>query len=241
MPKPEENKDSNLKPPEAQTTPPAAATTPADKAAADAKPADAKPADTKPDPNHVAKGRINAIVIADTDFMADQFWIESRQMMGQDYVMPSAHNGAFIVGALENLTGSEALIALRGRGIKDRTFTLVENLRRDAERRYREKEQTLTDKLKSVQAQLEKLQTDAAQGGNVIVSDQERTAIEGFKSEMLETRRQLRQVKLALRQSIDSLDGWLQFANIALVPILIIVAGIGWTFWRSRRSSKPSA
>jgi hypothetical protein len=53
---------------------------------------------------------------------------------------------------------------------------------------------------------------------------------------MIETRRELRQVKLALRQSIDSLDGWLQFANIALVPLLIGAVGIGWTAWRTRRS-----
>jgi len=210
--------------------------------AADAKTTDAKTAEDKTaaDKSGVSQGHINAIVIADSDLIADQFWVESRQMMGQDYVVPSAHNGAFILSALENLTGSDALIALRGRGIKDRTFTLVENLRRDAERQYREKEQALTDKLKSVQAQLDKLQANASASGNVIVSDEERTAIENFKSEMLETRRQLRQVKLALRQSIDSLDGWLQFANIALVPLLIVVIGMGWTWWRSRRTGKPT-
>jgi ABC-type uncharacterized transport system involved in gliding motility auxiliary subunit len=226
-------KPADQKPEEAK----AADAQPSESKPSDAKPSDTKAADSKPG---VAEGRINAIVIADTDIMADQLWVDSRQMMGQDYVIPSAHNGAFIVSALENLTGSDALIALRGRGIKDRTFTLVESLRRDAERKYREKEQALTDKLKSVQAQLEKLQANASASGNVIVSDEERNAIENFKSEMLETRRELRQVKLALRQSIDSLDGWLQFANIALVPLLILIVGVGWTWWRNRSNSKTS-
>lgn len=202
---------------------------------ADDKPADAaKPeeADAKPGPDHVAAGRINAIVVADTDIMADRFWVESREMLGQEFVIPSAHNAAFIVGALENLTGSDALIALRGRGIKERTFTLVEDLRRDAERKFREKEQALTDRLKSVEQELDKLQTASA--GGAVVSDKEREAIERFKQEMLDTRRELRQVKLALSQSIDRLDGWLQFANIALVPLLIAAAGVGWTLWRGR-------
>ena len=202
---------------------------------------EAKPAaDAKPDPNHVASGQINAIVVADSDILADQFWAESRQMMGRQFVIPHAHNAAFIVGALENLTGSDALIALRGRGIKDRTFTLVESLRRDSERQYREKEQALTERLKSVEQELEKLQSAAA-AGNVIVSDKERQTIESFRSQMVETRRELRQVKLALRQNIDRLDGWLKFANIALVPLLIAVGGIGWTAWRARRrtSAKP--
>lgn len=219
----------------------------------DAKKDDAKPADTdgaaadKPDeskaaakddekraPAHVASGRVNAIVVADTDFLADRFWVESRQMLGQEFAMPTASNGAFILGALENLTGSDALIALRGRGIKERTFTLVEDLRRDAERKFREKEEALTARLKSVEQELEKLQTTGT-GGNVIASDQERAAIERFTREMLETRRELRQVKLALSQSIDSLDGWLKFANIALVPLLIAAGGVGWTLWRARR------
>jgi hypothetical protein len=54
---------------------------------------------------------------------------------------------------------------------------------------------------------------------------------------MLSTRRELREVKRALRQDIDSLDGWLKFANIALVPLLIAAGGIAWTAWRSRRTS----
>lgn len=205
-----------------------------------AKPDAAKPADTKPGPGHVASGHVNTVVIADTDIMADRFWVESREMLGQDFVMPSAGNGAFIVGALENLTGSDAMIALRGRGIKERTFTLVEDLRRDAERKFREQEEMLTAKLKSVEQELEKLQTTSAAGGKVIASDKEREAVEAFTNQMLDTRRELRKVKLALSQSIDSLDGWLKFANIALVPLLIAAGGVGWTLWRSRHTPPKS-
>jgi ABC-type uncharacterized transport system involved in gliding motility auxiliary subunit len=207
----------------------------------DAKPKESTPpTDAKPGPSHAASGRINAIVIADTDLMADRFWVESREMMGQEYAIPSASNAAFIVGALENLTGSDALIALRGRGIKDRTFTLVEDLRREAERKFREKEQVLTERLKGVEQELAKLQTSTGDG-TVVISEKEHAAIEGFKTQMIETRRELRQVKLALRQSIDRLDGWLQFANIALIPLLIAAGGVGWSLWRNRRRAHPTS
>jgi ABC-type uncharacterized transport system involved in gliding motility auxiliary subunit len=225
-PKPDEKKDNAQKATGTDTA------TPAETAPA---------ADQKPGPGHVADGRINAIVVADTDLLADRFWVSSREMMGQEFAIPTASNASFIIGALENLTGSDALIALRGRGIKDRTFTLVEDLRRDAERQFREKEEALTAKLKNVEQELEKLQTAGADASaNVVVSDKERETIEGFKAQMLETRRELRQVKLALRQNIDSLDGWLKFANIALVPLLIVAGGIGWTAWRSRRTPPKS-
>jgi ABC-type uncharacterized transport system involved in gliding motility auxiliary subunit len=190
-----------------------------------------------PGPNHVASGHINAIVVADTDILADRFWVEAHEMMGQQVVTPLAHNAAFVVGALENLTGSDDLIALRGRGVKERPFTLVESIRRDSEREFREKEQALTEKLRSVEQELKKLEA-AGEGGPVILSDAERQAIEKFRGEMLATRRELRNVKLALRHDIDSLDGWLKFANIALVPLAIGLVGVGWSFRQSRQRKK---
>jgi ABC-type uncharacterized transport system involved in gliding motility auxiliary subunit len=187
---------------------------------------------------HTASGRVNAIVIADTDLLSDQFWVDVREFLGQQVAIPSASNAAFVVNALDNLSGSESLIALRGRGTDNRPFQLVDELRRDAERRYREKEQTLTAKLKEVQDQLAKLE-NAGEGNSVIVSESDRQAIERFRADMLSVRRELREVKRALREDIDNVDGWLKFANIALVPLLIGVGGVGWAALR-RRNVPPS-
>ena len=225
-----------------------------DKAKADVAKQDAKPGATKADASkdgkpkgekaegaaakpHKASGQINAIIIADTDLLSDQFWVDVRDFLGQQVAIPNASNAAFIVNALDNLSGSDALIALRGRGAEDRPFQLVNDLRRDSERRYREKEQALTAKLKEVQDQLTKLE-NAGEGGNVIVSESDRQAIEKFRGDMLAIRRELREVKRALREDIDRLDGWLKFANIALVPLLVGVGGIGWAV-RQRRRTGP--
>jgi hypothetical protein len=48
-------------------------------------------------------------------------------------------------------------------------------------------------------------------------------------------------VKRALREDIDRLDGWLKFTNIALVPLLIGVGGLGWAATRRRRTGGPAA
>ena len=106
--------------------------------------------------DHVTSGKINVIVVADTDLLADQFWVNRRELAGQDVIMPTAHNAAFVVGALENLSGSNALIGLRGRGVKDRPFTLVEDLRRSAEQKFRAKEQALEEKLRRLKASYRK-------------------------------------------------------------------------------------
>ena len=189
---------------------------------------------------HKASGRINVIVVADTDMLADQFWVDVREFLGQQVAIPNASNAAFVVNALDNLSGSDALIALRGRGADDRPFKLVNELRREAERRYREKEQALTAKLKEVQEQLAKLES-TGEGANLILSESDRQTIEKFRGDMLSVRRELREVKRALREDIDRLDGWLKFANIALVPLLIGFGGLGWAaFHRRRAGSSPA-
>lgn len=198
---------------------------------------DASKADAeKEKAEHRAEGNINVLIIADTDLLSDQFWVDVREFLGQQIAVPHAHNSALVVNALENLSGSDALITLRGRGVVDRPFELVAEIRRDAERRYREKEQALTNKLKELQDQLARLEK-VGEGETVILTDKEREAIERFRGEMLTVRRELREVKRALREDIDRLDAWLKFANIGAVPLLLGAGAVGWALVRRRRKN----
>ena len=217
------------------------------KGEATAPPADGKAPDAKTEPQAEAalvkparsSGRINVIVVADTDLLSDQFWVDTREFLGQQVAIPNASNAALVVNALDNLSGSDQLIGLRARGVEERPFKLVNELRREAEQRYREKEQLLTNKLKDVQGQLAKL--ESGEGGSTLLTESEKQTIEKFRSDLLATRRELREVKRALREDIDRLDGWLKFANIALVPLLIGFGGIGWAALQRRRHESSAA
>jgi ABC-type uncharacterized transport system involved in gliding motility auxiliary subunit len=212
-----------------------------DAEAADKKEAPAeKKAETPPAPSakHVQSGKINVVVVADTDFLNDQFWVEVRDFLGQQVAVPNSHNGAFVLGALENLSGSDALISLRGRGISDRPFELVTELRRDAEERFRNKEQVLTARLTELQTKLAGLEKQS-DGENLVLTEKDRQEIEKFRGDMLVVRRELREVKRELRKDIDRLDGILKFANIAFVPLLIGVFGVGFAAYRRRRTAPP--
>ncbi len=186
---------------------------------------------------HFASGPVNVIVVADSDFLHDQFWVTIQEMLGQRLAMPQAHNAAFVINALENLSGGEALAALRGRGVNDRPFERVSNLRREAEKRYREKEQALNAKLKDLQGKLQQMETKSGEGGQILLSDKDRQTIDRFRGEMIEVRRELRGVQADLRRDIDRLDGWLKFFNIAAVPLLIGFGGIAVGLSRRRRQA----
>lgn len=204
----------------------------------DKKEPEKKEAATKPTPPPLTTGKLNVIVVADTDLLHDQFWLDERDFLGQRIQIPLAHNAVFVVNAIENLTGGEALRDLRGRGVKARPFTVVDEIRRDAEKQFREKQQALETRLKETQQKLEGIQ-QKGEGGNVILTDKDRETIEKFRTEMLATRRELRDVKLAMRQDIDRLDGFLKFVNIAAVPLLIGFGAIVLAVMR-RRSDRAA-
>lgn len=181
---------------------------------------------------------IQVIVVADADMLYDRFWLQSSDFFGQRVDVPTASNADFVINALENLSDAEALIGLRGRGTSYRPFTLVEELRRDAEAQYRVKEQQLQQQLKDLQQQLAGVEKHEGDGGEVMLSADDKATIERFRGEMLKVRKELRDVQHALRSDIEQLEQDVTFANIAAVPLLLGGIGGGVALFRRIRRSR---
>lgn len=181
---------------------------------------------------------LQVIVVGDADMLYDRFWLQSSDFFGQRVEVPTAGNADFVINALENLADADALIGLRGRGTSYRPFTLVDELRRDAEAQYRAKEQELQQRLKELEQQLQGVQQrgDGA-GGELMLSAEDKAAIERFRGEMLAVRRDLRSVQHALQSDIEQLQQDVKFVNIAAVPIVLFaIGGVVALAGRLRRS-----
>ena len=162
-------------------------------------------------------------------------------IVGQRLLIPFANNADFVVNALDNLSGSEALIGLRGRADSRRPFKMVQAIRRDAERRYRTKEKALLTKLDDVRSNLQKLERRSDAGRDLVLSAEDKAAIDGFRNEMIVVRKDLRGVQRALRKDIDQLDGWLKFLNIAAIPLLLAIGTLILTVvGRVRRKARAA-
>jgi ABC-type uncharacterized transport system involved in gliding motility auxiliary subunit len=185
---------------------------------------------------------INVIVVADTDMLRDRLWVDRQNVYGNRTLVPHANNGDFIINAIDNLSGSDALINLRGRNRPQRPFQLVEEIRRDAEMKYRNKEKELQDKLVNIRGKLNKVLSRENATGEVIMNAKEKESIDQFRSEMTSIRRELRDVQLGLRQNIDELDSWLKFINIAVVPLILLIISLitGSLRQSRRRAAKPT-
>jgi ABC-type uncharacterized transport system involved in gliding motility auxiliary subunit len=189
-----------------------------------------------------SKGPVNLLVVADTDMLADRFWMRQQDFFGQRVTVPIANNGDFVTNAVDNMAGSNALIGLRSRGVAERPFEKVQELRKQAELRYRAKEQGLLDKLKDIEAKLKDLQTkETKEGKTVILSADQKTAIENFRRESIAIRRELRDVQRALREDIDTLDARLKIINIGAMPALVVLFAIGLGIRRRRLAREHRA
>jgi ABC-type uncharacterized transport system involved in gliding motility auxiliary subunit len=193
---------------------------------------------------------INLVAVADTDLLDDRFWAQTQEFFGRQVVVPSANNGDFVADAIDVLAGGADLVGLRSRGTSARPFEVVQRIQSAADDRYAAEQQSLEQKLKATETKLRDLTTDdgasggaagAANASGPLSPDQEK-AVEQFRADMLATRRELRNVRGALRQDIEWLKAIVEFCDIALVPLLVaaaalVLGALHRRRWRRRRSA----
>jgi ABC-type uncharacterized transport system involved in gliding motility auxiliary subunit len=180
-----------------------------------------------------SKGPINVIVVADADMLADRWWTHTQNFFGQTIASPTADNNAFVLNALENLSGNNDLISLRGRGSSVRPFDKVDEIRREADQRFLTKEQELEDKLKDLKTKLGELQKGKA-GEALILSDEQRKEIENFRDQQIATSKELRRVKHERNQEIEALGTSIKLWNTFAVALLVSLGAIGMASLRPK-------
>jgi ABC-type uncharacterized transport system involved in gliding motility auxiliary subunit len=186
----------------------------------------------------VAAEPVNVLVVADADLLADRLWVQTQDVLGQRLSTAFANNADLVVNALDNLLGSGDLIGIRSRATFQRPFTRVQDLRREAETRFRSAEQRLQKELEETEARLGELQASRQDQSTAILSPQQEREVERFKARRLELRKELRQVQRDLDRDIERLGTRLKAINVALVPLVISLASILLVLFRRR--AKPS-
>ncbi len=212
-----------------------------DAAGADNKADDGKTGAAAPvEPLKESKGPVNIIVMSDVDLLDDRFWVRTQEMFGQRVAIPIAANADFLINAIDNLAGSNDLIALRSRGRSQRPFEAVETLRRTAEQQFLSRERALQKKLEETEKKIADLQTKAqGSAASALLGAEEQSAIEGFRTELVQTRQELRAVQRDLNRDIESLEAGVKFVNVGLMPIAIGVIAAGVAALRRGRRRRP--
>jgi ABC-type uncharacterized transport system involved in gliding motility auxiliary subunit len=182
----------------------------------------------------------NIVIIADTDLLMDYMWVQTRELLGQRVATAFANNGDLIANILDNLSGSSALISIRGRASFSRPFERVEALQRQADDRLRSKALELQSELQQTEAKLTELQGKRNDQASLMLSPEQEQEVKRFTAEKARARKELRETQRGLNVDIDRLYSRLKILNIAVVPLLVAIAGAVILAMRRRRRSRGS-
>jgi len=181
-------------------------------------------------------GDADLIVVADSDILADQMWVQVQNVFGQRVMMAVANNGDFLANAVDNLAGSSDLISIRGRQSFFRPFTKVDELRRHAGEQLSAKEKELDTELKQTEQRLTELEAGRnSGGGSLVLTPEQQAELTRFQQERLRIRKELRDVRRGLDVEIKDLGWWIKLLNIAAVPALLAIGAIVLALTRRRR------
>jgi hypothetical protein len=99
-------------------------------------------------------------------------------------------------------------------------------LQQEAEQQFRQKELALQEHLKATERNIQELQSQKPEGNAMILSPEQQAAMGKFRNELLQVRKELRSVQHELGKNIESVERWVKFINIGLIPMLIGIAGV---------------
>jgi ABC-type uncharacterized transport system involved in gliding motility auxiliary subunit len=211
---------------------PAAAPTPTPTPAASPAPS-ASPTPTPTYLKEASKEGV-AVLIGDADFAYDQIAGREQQMMNQVVFTPNNGNLNLIESSVELLAGDSNLMSIRSRTSPNRPFVVVNKMEAEAQDKYQSKIDELETSLSQARQKLSELQGAKQADQKSVLSPEQQAEIKKFQENEAQIDKQLKEVRKELRQEIDSLQNWLKWLNIALMPVVVTCIGLGLAFFKKR-------
>jgi ABC-type uncharacterized transport system involved in gliding motility auxiliary subunit len=196
--------------------------------------------DAKPETGLKESAAENSVIlVADVDMLNDGAAVDIQEVFGRRIVVPSNGNLALAQGMVEQLASGDALGSLRSRAAAFRPLTVVRQMEADAQKQYFGRLKSLEDEVQKTTEKLQALQSargDAAKGAQ-IMSPEQQAEIEKFRTHVAQTRKELKELRKNLRRAAEALVFWTKVANIALMPLLVVLLGLGVFFFKRRRQN----
>lgn len=177
------------------------------------------------------------VLFGDTDFVYDQFCVQIQNFFGQKLVSPFNGNLSLLQNVIEQLMGDSNLIAVRSRAVQNRPFTLVRKKQAEAEQQYTEKIKSLQKDLEEAQSKINELQRNKDKNQRFILSPEQQAEIKRFQQKEAGTKKELKEVRKQLRKDIDALETWLKWLNIMAMPLGVTAVGIGLAMVKRNRTA----
>jgi ABC-type uncharacterized transport system involved in gliding motility auxiliary subunit len=196
--------------------------------------ASASPA-TQEAPLKEGKSEGVVILVGDSDFAYDAIAGRAQQVLAQTVFVPSNGNLNFIQSSVEQLAGDSDLIGIRSRASGNRPFVVVNKMEAAAQQKYQSKIDELEDNLNQARQNLAALQSSKQSDQKMLLSPEQQAEIKKFQENEATVNKELKQVRKNLRQEIDSLQSTVKWVDIAAMPVIVTLVGLGLALVKRRR------
>jgi ABC-type uncharacterized transport system involved in gliding motility auxiliary subunit/ABC-type transport system involved in multi-copper enzyme maturation permease subunit len=166
----------------------------------------------------------DVVIVADTDWLADMMWIRDETTGESHYREPWANNGDFLLNIVDELTGGDALVGLRGREPMARPFTRLDTLRTQADRRLAAQLDALERELADVSRRLADLSGNTA--GALPTNPQQQGELAHAELERRRLNRALRSVHHDMDRDAARLGRLLYGIDVGLPVALVFTVGV---------------
>jgi len=178
------------------------------------------------------------VLVGDSDFINDGAAVQIQEIFGQRIVIPRNGNIAFAQALVDQFAGDPDLIKLRSRASAARPFVRIRDMEARAQQRTSARSRKLEDNLGQTQEKLNALQKEGARGRERYSPPSSRIELENFRRRAAETRLALKEVRREAALGERGAAVLDQGVNIALMPLLVAIAGIAFAALRRRRPAR---
>lgn len=177
---------------------------------------------------HLSKstGKPSVLLVGDVDFIFDQYAFRVMNFFGQQVAQPQNGNSGFFLSMVEQMSGDENLIAIRGRATLTRPFTKFKELRLEAENRVKDEQKNLQSELEKAQEEINRLQSLKQEGTQKLTLSPEQTKLlQEFRTKEFDMKKQLKEIQKKLDRDTEAVQRNWQVVQIVLVPLLVTLLG----------------
>jgi ABC-type uncharacterized transport system involved in gliding motility auxiliary subunit len=179
------------------------------------------------------------ILVADTDMLNDKVCVRVQNVMGRPVIHAVNGNLHFVQSLVESLAGDEDLISARNRAGMSHPFTRVKEMEAKAGKQWQEKLLMLETKQRETEQRIKQLQTRGSPGQeqSLILSPEQERELEAYQRTLVEVGKDLKQVRKNLRKDTDALVFRTKVVNIATMPLVVAISGVGLSLLKFKRRS----
>ena len=184
--------------------------------------------------------QFNLIVFTDTDFIYDNFWTSPHMVLERTYFTPLFTTADFVLNALDFLVNDTSLLSLRGKSAKDRSFTNIENLRKNSIYEFKLKEEEIFKRIETVKSQLQEIWGKRTFEERETFTADELALISSIRKKLDSLRQELSAIRLQTNHKINAIAFKIKFVNIFAVPLILLLLWLAVYIAHKPKNQKAS-